>query len=130
MWRKLTNNLMVDSVDDTVAYYRDQLGFELLMSVPEEPPFQWAMMRRDGVELMFQDRENLLDEVPELADRPLGGSQTFYVETENVQDMADLVSRHNPKALLRGPYQTFYGTTEIQVRDPNGYIFTFSQGNQ
>jgi catechol 2,3-dioxygenase-like lactoylglutathione lyase family enzyme len=46
--KKLTPNLMVEHVNDTVAFYKDVLGFTLLASVPEEGEFNWAMMKRDA----------------------------------------------------------------------------------
>ncbi|NIR52325.1 bleomycin resistance family protein, partial [candidate division KSB1 bacterium] len=35
-FRSLTPNVMVEDVNETVEYYKDKLGFELIMSVPEE----------------------------------------------------------------------------------------------
>ncbi|WP_459874149.1 VOC family protein, partial [Endothiovibrio diazotrophicus] len=51
----LTPNLMSDDVNRSVAFYRDHLGFRLLMGVPfdseepvnelpEEAALQWAML--------------------------------------------------------------------------------------
>ncbi|WP_459874151.1 hypothetical protein, partial [Endothiovibrio diazotrophicus] len=51
----LTPNLMSDDVNRSVAFYRDRLGFRMLMGVPfdsREPvdeltadtPLQWAML--------------------------------------------------------------------------------------
>ena len=44
--KKLTPNLMVEHVNDTVTFYKDVLGFTLLASVPEEGEFNWAMRWR------------------------------------------------------------------------------------
>ena len=51
--KKLTPNLMVEDVNETVTFYQDVLGFALLASVPEEGQFNWAMMQHDAVEIMF-----------------------------------------------------------------------------
>ena len=39
--KKLTPNLMVEDVNETVTFYQDVLGFALLASVPEEGQFNW-----------------------------------------------------------------------------------------
>ena len=47
--KKLTPNIMVEHVNNTVDFYRDVLGFALLTSVPEQGTFDWAMMKHDAV---------------------------------------------------------------------------------
>jgi len=49
--KKLTPNLMVEDVNRTTAFYRDVLGFELLATQPESGQFDWAMMKRNDVEV-------------------------------------------------------------------------------
>src|SRR5579859_2588699 len=45
----VTPNLVVASVERSLAFYRDLLGFSLLTTVPENGPFAFAWMQRDGV---------------------------------------------------------------------------------
>ena len=78
MLEKLTPNLMVENVNDTVDYYKDTLGFELAMSQPEEGPLDWAMVQSGDVALMFQSRSSLGGELPMFKDMPVGGSLTFF----------------------------------------------------
>jgi len=66
-FNKLTPNLMVEDVARTLDYYLDVLGFEFVMGVAQGSrqavmsytravTLDFAIMRRDGVELMFQRR--------------------------------------------------------------------------
>ena len=59
MLKKLTPNLMVEDVEQTLRFYGEVLGFEVITTVPEQPPFGFAIVRRDEVELMFQSRPSL-----------------------------------------------------------------------
>jgi len=97
----------------------------LLTSVPEEGQFDWAMMKRDDVELMFQARSSLGREVPILADEPIGGSLTFYTEVvglnELYQQLKDRVE------IVQEWHTTFYDTQEFAFRDCNGYIIGYSE---
>ena len=125
MLNKMIANLMVEDVNRTIEFYADSLGFELLTSVPEEGKFDWAMMRRDGVEIMFQARSNLGEEIPALADAPIGGSLTFYTEVTGLKDLYD--GLEGKVAIVHDLHTTFYGTQEFAFRDCNGYTFAYSE---
>jgi uncharacterized glyoxalase superfamily protein PhnB len=127
MLKKLTPNLMVEDVDRTIAFYRDVLGFELLVTVPpEQGPFGWAMMRRDSVEIMFQSRSSLGEEIPALLDAPIGASVTFYTEVSGLDDLYQQVKGR--AEIVQDLHETFYGSREFSFRDLNGYILFFSEG--
>jgi uncharacterized glyoxalase superfamily protein PhnB len=125
MLKKLTPNLMVEDVQQTLSFYRDVLGFKVLMTLPDQPPFDFAIIQRDQVELMFQSRASLSENVPALTGHPIGASQTFYIEVEgltnlykNLRDQVDIVV---------DLHTTFYGTREFYFRDVNGYILSFTE---
>ena len=125
MLKKLTPNLMVEDVNQTVAWYKDVLGFEVLATVPDQGQFDWAMMRRDDVQVMFQARSSLTQEIPALAGAPIGGSLTFYVE---VSGLTELYEQLKPSVeIVYDMHATFYGAQEFYVKDCNGYILGFSE---
>ena len=55
----LSPNVIVDDVNSTVEYYSSTLGFNLIASVPESGSYNWAMMMRDGVTIMFQSLKSI-----------------------------------------------------------------------
>ena len=125
MLNKLTPNLMVEDVNTTLDFYRGVLGFEAVATVPEEGQFDWAMLRRDGVEVMLQTRASLGGEIPALQGVPIGGSLTFYVD---VTDLAPLYDTLKGKVeIVSDLHTTFYGAREFYVKDCNGYILGFSE---
>lgn len=125
MLNKMISNLMVEDVNRTVEFYTHSLGFELLTSVPEEGKFEWAMMRRDGVEIMFQARSSLGEEIPAFADAPIGGSLTFYTEVTGLKDLYH--GLEGKVVIVQDMHTTFYGTQEFAFRDCNGYIIAYSE---
>ncbi|HEX2992251.1 MAG TPA: VOC family protein [Anaerolineales bacterium] len=125
MLKKLTPNLMVEDVARTLAFYREVLGFQVLTTLPEQEPFDFAIVQRDGVELMFQSRASLSDNVPALSGVPIGASQTFYIEVEGVRDLYQAL--HDKVEIVVDFHSTFYGTQEFYFRDINGYILSFSE---
>ena len=125
MLKKLTPNLMVEDVARTLAFYRDVLGFQVLTTLPEQEPFDFAIVQRDSVELMFQARASLSDNVPALTGAPIGASQTFYIDVEGIRDLYQAL--HDKVEIVVDFHTTFYGTQEFYFRNINGYILSFSE---
>ena len=125
MLKKLTPNLMVEDVARTLAFYRETLGFEVLTTLPEQEPFAFAILQRGGVELMFQSRLSLSDNVPALTGVPIGASQTFYIEVTGIRDLYETL--RDKVEIVVDFHDTFYGTQEFYFRDINGYVLSFSE---
>ena len=128
MLKRLTPNLMVEDVNHTLGFYRGTLGFEVLMTLPEASPFDFAIVRRDQVELMFQSRQSLSENVPALTGSPIGASQTFYIEVVGIQDLYEQL--RDTVEIVVDLHTTFYGTQEFYFRDINGYILSYSEAIQ
>ena len=73
----LTPNIMVEDVNKTIDFYKNILGFQTLMTVPEAGKFNWALISRGDVMLMLQQQESLAEEYPLFAKKPIGGSLIF-----------------------------------------------------
>lgn len=123
--KKLTPNIMVEDVNQTVAWYRTVLGFEVAATVPDEGTLSWAMLTHGEVTLMFQSRGSLTEEYPVFQDRQIGGALTFYVDVEDVQGWYDRVE--GQVTIVTRMHDTFYGSREFAFQDCNGYVLTFSE---
>ncbi|MCL2021556.1 MAG: VOC family protein [Betaproteobacteria bacterium] len=61
-------------------------------------------------------------------DTMTSGTFTLHFETDNINAVAAMV--RNTLEIVRDLHDTFYGTREIHVRDPNGYVLCFGQEKQ
>ena len=122
--KQLTPNLMVDNVNETVVFYQKILEFELVMSVPQEGVFNWAMVQHGEVCLMFQEKKNLIAEYPVLKDTPRGGGLTFYIKVGDVKDLYNKIKKQ--VNIVLDLHKTFYGTEEFAIQDINGFVLTFA----
>lgn len=122
---KLTPNISVADVNAAVEYYRDILGFTLLASVPETGTFNWAMVGRDDIAVMFQTPASIEEELPLLKGSLTGNATVLYISTDDVQALyQELREKAN---VVMEMTTTFYGATEFAVRDPNGFVLTFAE---
>ena len=128
MMKKLTANLMVDSVNSTVEFYKNHLGFELVMTVPDSSQFDWAMMKSGNVEIMFQAMASLGNDLPDMKGSKVGGTFLLYVDVEDIKTFRS--SLKSGVSIIKDLQRTFYGTEEFTIRDINGYYLTFAGGGQ
>lgn len=119
----LSPNIFVKDMNAAIAFYQ-QLGFNVIMSVPEEGDFVWAMMTCGNVTMMFQTFESLADELPEI-NRHDGGSLLFYIRLKNIRTFFESIKEK--VTVLKGLDKTFYGATEFSITDNNGYVLTFAE---
>ena len=115
--KKLTPDLAVQDVRRTIEFYRDVLGFEVRGTVPDSSDaerYDWAMVSRGGVTLMFEPR-----------DAAIGDALLLYTEVDGVEALrAELDGKVE---IVEDLHDTFYGTREFSFRDCNGYLISFSE---
>ncbi len=125
MYKSITPNLMAENVEETIQFY-ERLGFTATATVPKEGGgFQFAILMKDNLMLMFQDRESLMGEYPILKTERTQPSITLYIVVSDVKKyFADM---KNTYELQSGLHKTFYGAEEFAIKDNNGYVLTFTE---
>ena len=124
-FKKLTPNLLVASVERSLAFYVDTLGFARGMTVPEASPFAFASVTGGAVEIFLNDAATAVKEYPAFAGKPLGATGTLYIEVEGVDALHDRI-KSTVKIVM--PIATqFYGMREFAIEDPDGYVLTFGE---
>lgn len=137
--KKLTPNLMVDDVNKTVDFYKEDLGFEFVMAVPKDSQevlmempkdkqLIYALMKSGNVEIMFQAKSSLSEDIPLFKDMNIGGSLTFYFEVDNVKEL--FATLKEKVEVVKELHTTFYGMQEFYIKDCNGYVLCFSEKKQ
>ena len=122
---KITPNLIVSSVERSLAFYTDVLGFARGMTVPEQSPFVFAAVASGPLEIFLNDRSTVTKESPQMAGLAFGGGNTMFIEVDGIDALHD---RIKPNVTIVMPLVTqWYGLREFAITDPDGYVITFAQ---
>ncbi|MFQ5887134.1 MAG: VOC family protein [Candidatus Hydrothermarchaeales archaeon] len=117
--KSLLVNLFVDDVNATADFYRDVLGFEVVLTDPEEEPWGWVLMKNGGVEVMFESRRD--PSGPTCED--LGNDLAFYIEVDDIEGLYDGLK--DKGCVVEELHEAVYGMPEFSVCDCNGFLISF-----
>lgn len=113
---------VVEDIHQSVAFYRDKLGFEVAQIWGDPPSFAIADTPRASIMLKQMD-------CPDDADRTVpnrqrvGGLWDVYIWVQSLDPiLTQLADTATP---YTAPEEMAYGCTEITVTDPDGYLICF-----
>ncbi|RAW02231.1 VOC family protein [Pseudochryseolinea flava] len=133
---KLTPNFSVSSINETVKFYQDVLGFSLIMAVPESQDgiedtiaankqYVYALVAKDGIELMFQRSDTFHHDVTLVDQKSIGATVSFYMEVSGVDDFYNRIKKH--QVTITEIKNAWYGMREFYLRDINGYVIGIAE---
>ncbi|MGH7604029.1 MAG: VOC family protein [Gemmatimonadaceae bacterium] len=125
MLKQLTPVLIVDAVEPCIKFWVDRLGFSVTNEVPgTDGKLIFASVQLGPVEIMYQTRASVVDEQPGAAKDLMGHSVALFITVEDL----DRVEKSLAGApVVKARHETFYGSTEIYVREPGGNTVGFAQ---
>jgi catechol 2,3-dioxygenase-like lactoylglutathione lyase family enzyme len=113
--------LQVDDVSVSIDWYSKVLGFEG-WTFPKAPPYSFALLSRDGVELMFQRGTG-----PTRPVTALDSGWAVYIRLRG-GDLLELAAEIRKKTkLLREPTRMPYREVEFMVEDPDGHVIVLGE---
>ncbi len=122
--RKITPVLFAAEIESCVRFWTDRLDFEKTVEVPEGDKLGFAIVQKDGVELMYQSYASAEKDVHALALGVRKGPTFLYVEVENLDA---LLAAMRGVEIVQPLRTTFYGAREFGVLDPAGHSVMFAQ---
>ena len=120
---KITAVLMVDSIEKSLPFWVDRMGFTRTVEVPEGNSLGFVILVRDQAELMLQSIESIRKDAPQFVPAHRDSTVALFIE---VEDFGDIRKRLDGYPVALDERVTFYGMREIGVREPNGHLVTFA----
>ena len=122
---QLTPVMIVDRVEPCVQFWVDRLGFTLENQVPgDDGKLVFASAKRDGIEVMYQTRASVEAEHQEDPKELEGHSVALFITTDDLDAVEKAVAG---APVVKPRHTTFYGSTEIYVKEPGGNTVGFAQ---
>lgn len=125
--KSVTPVLIVDAVEPCVAFWTEKLGFTTDSEVPgDDGTLVFAILKKDGIELMYQTKASVVADSPEQAGDLVGHSTVLFFTVPSIDDL-DATERALVGApVVKARHKTFYGATEFYVREPGGNVVGFA----
>jgi catechol 2,3-dioxygenase-like lactoylglutathione lyase family enzyme len=120
---KLTPVLIVEEIETSLPFWTERMGFQMVAEVPDGDRLGFAMLLRDGAELMLQTVASVAKDEPKFAPKDLTPNVGIFIE---VDDFADALKRLHDYPIAMPERTTFYGMREIGVRAPSGHAVIFA----
>lgn len=126
MYETITTNIMVKNIKETIEFYQEKLGFQKILSVPEEGEnLNFAIIAKDKITIMFQEQKNLIEEYPSLKIENIVPTFTLFITVQNIDKLYEELK--DRVEIAKEMHTTFYGKKEFAIFDNNKNILTISE---
>lgn len=130
-WNQMIPEFDVFSLDETLHFYVDLIGFKVVYDRPED---KFAFIELEDVQIMVQeiDPDSSKWDTGTL-DYPLGRGINFQIDVKNIDEIYNKLKEADYKIFVEME-DHFYrkddemlGEREFLVQDPNGFLLRFAQ---
>ena len=115
--------LFVDSVESTRDFFT-RAGFNVAVEIPDGKSSGFAILERDGVQVMVESKDNSNEPAPIRAKSRESANSHVFIE---VDDLDALVSALGRAEIIVERHKTFYNSDELTYQEPGGHLVTFAQ---
>jgi uncharacterized glyoxalase superfamily protein PhnB len=116
--------LIVDDVRTCIDFWVSRFGFTTENEVPgPDGTLVFASVKTPGVEIMYQSTASVLAEDPGSAASLKGHSVALFLTVSDL-DAVEAAAKGAP--VVKARHKTFYGSTELYIREPGGNTVGFS----
>ena len=123
--QKLTPVMIVDEVEQCLAFWADRLGFTVENKVPgPDGKLIFASAKAGTIEVMYQTKASVVAESPGEAQDLEGHSIALFITTDDLEAVEKAVKG---VPVVKARHKTFYGSTEIYIKEPGGHTVGFAQ---
>lgn len=127
--KRITPELIVKNIKDSIDFYVNILGFELTNSVGDDN-LVWTnvMWPESEFGLMFMTPESMGEDIEEFRTKSIGASVVQYIEVDGLDELYKKVE--GKVEIVQELHTTFYGSREFAIKDNSGYVLMFSERNE
>lgn len=124
---RITPVLFAANIEPCVKFWTERLGFQKVAEVPEGNTIGFAMLEKDGIEVMYQSYASADKDNASTGPLVRKGPSFLYVEVSDLESIARAMNGAEIAIPMR---TTFYGMKEFGVKDPAGHVIMFAQRSE
>jgi uncharacterized glyoxalase superfamily protein PhnB len=122
--KKITPILFAEELEPCIKFWTERMGFQKTVEVPEGNKIAFAIVEKNGVELMYQSFASAEKEDAATGGAARKGPSFLYVE---VADLDAALAATRGAKIVMPERTTFYHAREFGVKDPAGHHVIFAQ---
>ncbi len=122
--KKITSILFAEELEPCIQFWTEKMGFQKTVEVPEGEKIGFAIVEKNGVELMYQSFASVEKENAATGAAVRKGPSFLYIE---VADLNAALAATKGAELVMPVRTTFYQSKEFGIKDPVGHYLIFAQ---
>ena len=122
--KKITPILFAQELEPCIEFWTERLGFQKTVEVPEGNKIGFAMLERNGLELMYQSFSSAEKDNAATGIEVRKGPSFLYIE---VADLNAALAATKGAEIVMPERTTFYHAKEFGIKDPAGHYLIFAQ---
>ena len=122
--KKITPILFAEEIEPSIQFWTDRLGFQKTVEVPEGDKLAFAIVEKNGLELMYQSFASAEKDNAATGAATRKGPSFLYIE---VADLNAALEATKGAEIVMPVRTTFYDAKEFGIKDPAGHYFIFAQ---
>ncbi|HET9284486.1 MAG TPA: VOC family protein [Candidatus Angelobacter sp.] len=122
--KRITPILFAQEIEPCIKFWTERLGFQKTVEVPEGDKTGFAILEKDGLELMYQSYASVEKDSAATAELARKGPTFLYID---VDDLSRALAATKGAEIAMPERSTFYGSREFGIKDPVGHWIIFAQ---
>ena len=122
--KKITPILFAQEIEPCIQFWTERMSFQKTAEVPEGDKIGFALLEKDGLELMYQSYASVEKDNAATAQAARKGPTFLYVD---VDDLNTMLAAAKGAEIVMPMRSTFYGAREFGIKDPVGHYIIFAQ---
>jgi hypothetical protein len=124
MYKKLTPVLAVESIEPVLPLW-ESLGFARTVEAPHADRLGFVALQSGSVEVMYQTYDSIRADEARIMEGKGLGRAALFIEVEKLESVASRVPSQTDVVVKQR--KTFYGSTEMIIRDAAGNVIIFAE---
>ncbi len=122
--KKITPILFAEELEPCIRFWTERLAFEKTVEVPEGDKLGFAILEKNGLELMYQSFASADKDNAATGAAVRKGPSFLYIE---VADLDVALQATKGAEIVMPVRTTFYHSREFGIKDPAGHYLIFAQ---